>query len=207
MMFRMVLRRIGIGIVTLWVVSLLMFAGTEILPGDVAQIMLGQEATPENLAALREALGLNKPAWVRYFEWLGDMVRFDLGMSLGRHHRLRRRRHHHRRADRGPAAEHAAARGDRRRDLGAALGDPRARRRDVPDEPLRPHRDLLDPVPGRGAGVLRRDPARAHSGGPAQLAAGDRDHARVRVVRPDDAVDGAAGHHAVRGAARPRWRA
>ena len=82
MMWRMVLRRIGIGIVTLWVVSLLMFAGTEILPGDVAQIMLGQEATPENLAALREALGLNKPAWVRYFEWLGDMVRFDLGMSL-----------------------------------------------------------------------------------------------------------------------------
>ena len=82
MMWRMVLRRIGIGIVTLWVVSLLMFAGTEILPGDVAQIMLGQEATPENLAALREALGLNKPAWVRYFEWLGDMARFDLGMSL-----------------------------------------------------------------------------------------------------------------------------
>ena len=55
MMWRMVLRRIGIGIVTLWVVSVLMFVGTEILPGDVAQIMLGQEATPENLAALREA--------------------------------------------------------------------------------------------------------------------------------------------------------
>ena len=82
MMWRMVLRRIGIGIVTLWVVSVLMFVGTEILPGDVAQIMLGQEATPENLAALREALGLNKPAWVRYVEWLGDMARFDLGMSL-----------------------------------------------------------------------------------------------------------------------------
>ena len=53
----------------------MMFAGTEILPGDVAEIMLGQEATPESLAALRESLGLNKSAPVRYFEWLGDMAR------------------------------------------------------------------------------------------------------------------------------------
>lgn len=82
MMFRMIMRRLGIGIVTLWVVSMLMFAGTEILPGDVAEIMLGQEATPESLHALREALGLNKSAAQRYFEWLGDMARFDLGMSL-----------------------------------------------------------------------------------------------------------------------------
>ena len=82
MMFRMIMRRLGIGIVTLWVVSMLMFAGTEILPGDVAEIMLGQEATPESLHALREALGLNKSAATRYFEWLGDMARFDLGMSL-----------------------------------------------------------------------------------------------------------------------------
>ena len=82
MMFRMIMRRLGIGVVTLWVVSILMFAGTEILPGDVAEIMLGQEATPESLAALRESLGLNKSAPARYFEWLGDMARFDLGMSL-----------------------------------------------------------------------------------------------------------------------------
>ena len=85
MMFRMIMRRLGIGLVTLWVVSILMFAGTEILPGDVAEIMLGQEATPESLAALREKLGLNKSAPVRYFEWLGDMATFDLGLSLAGH--------------------------------------------------------------------------------------------------------------------------
>ena len=79
---RMIWRRLGIGLVTLWVVSLIMFAGTEILPGDVAEIMLGMEATPESLAALRSELGLNRPAYIRYFEWLGDMARADLGMSL-----------------------------------------------------------------------------------------------------------------------------
>ena len=82
MMFQMILRRLGIGVVTLIVVSVLMFAGTEILPGDVAEIMLGQEATPESLKALRAELGLNKSAPLRYFEWLGDMATFDLGMSL-----------------------------------------------------------------------------------------------------------------------------
>jgi peptide/nickel transport system permease protein len=77
----MVLQRIGIGLMTLLVVSVLVFAGTEILPGDVAEIVLGQSATPENLAKLRAELGLDKPAVVRYFEWLGDMITFDLGVS------------------------------------------------------------------------------------------------------------------------------
>ena len=63
----MVLQRIGIGVLTLLVVSVLVFAGTEILPGDVAEIVLGQAATPENLAKLRAELGLDKPAVVRYF--------------------------------------------------------------------------------------------------------------------------------------------
>jgi len=77
----MVLRRIAIGFATLWVVSVLVFAGTEILPGDVAEIVLGQSATPESLAALRSELGLDKPWYVRYFGWLGDMVTGDLGIS------------------------------------------------------------------------------------------------------------------------------
>ncbi len=77
----MVLQRIGIGFITLLVVSALVFAGTEILPGDVAEIVLGQSATPENLAKLRAELGLDKPAVVRYFGWLGDMITFDLGVS------------------------------------------------------------------------------------------------------------------------------
>lgn len=77
----MVLQRIGICVITLLVVSILVFAGTEILPGDVAQIILGQSATPETLAALRAELGLDKSAVVRYFDWLGDMITFDLGIS------------------------------------------------------------------------------------------------------------------------------
>lgn len=80
-MWSMIGRRIGIGLITLWVVSLVVFAGTEILPGDVAQIILGQSATPENLAALRAELGLDKPAYIRYFDWLGSMVVGDLGTS------------------------------------------------------------------------------------------------------------------------------
>ena len=81
MMSAMILKRIGIGFATLWVVSVLVFAGTEILPGDVAQIILGQSATPESLAALRAELGLDQPWYVRYFGWLGDMVSGDLGIS------------------------------------------------------------------------------------------------------------------------------
>ncbi len=81
MMKTMVLRRVAIGFVTLWVVSVLVFAGTEILPGDVAQILLGQAATPESLAALRAELGLDQPAYIRYFEWLGGMFTGDLGIS------------------------------------------------------------------------------------------------------------------------------
>jgi len=81
MMMRMVWQRIGIGLATLWVVSVIVFIATSILPGDVAQIVLGQSATPETLAALRAELGLDQPGYVRYFGWLGDMVTGDLGTS------------------------------------------------------------------------------------------------------------------------------
>lgn len=77
----MIVRRVLIGLVTIWVVSILVFAGTEILPGDVAQIVLGQSATPESLATLRKELGLDDPAYIRYFGWLGDMTTGDLGTS------------------------------------------------------------------------------------------------------------------------------
>ncbi|MEL6311423.1 MAG: ABC transporter permease, partial [Pseudomonadota bacterium] len=70
MLGRLILRRIGLGLVTLFVVSLIVFAGTEILPGDVAQAVLGQGATPETLAAYREEMNLNRPAYERYGEWL-----------------------------------------------------------------------------------------------------------------------------------------
>ncbi len=78
---RALVQRALVGILTLFVVSLLIFVGTSILPGDVAQIILGQMATPESLAALREKLGINQPAYIRYFMWLGDFVTGDLGVS------------------------------------------------------------------------------------------------------------------------------
>jgi len=81
MVWRALLERLGISVVTLWVVSVLIFIGTNLLPGDVAAILLGQMATPESLAALQAKLGMDEPAYVRYFMWLGNVVTGDLGMS------------------------------------------------------------------------------------------------------------------------------
>jgi peptide/nickel transport system permease protein len=79
---KLIARRLALGIVTLLVVSVLIFASTQILPGDVATAILGQSATPETVAAIRRDLGLDRPAPVRYAEWLGGFVRGDLGRSL-----------------------------------------------------------------------------------------------------------------------------
>jgi peptide/nickel transport system permease protein len=81
-MLIMILRRTGVGFLTLWLVTVLVFLGTEILPGDVAQAILGQSATPETVAGLRETLGLNRPPHIRYFDWLRGFLTGDLGTSL-----------------------------------------------------------------------------------------------------------------------------
>lgn len=81
-MIMLIARRLAIGIITLWVVSLLIFAGTEILPGDVASAILGQSRTPETEAALRAELGLDRAAPVRYAEWLLRFAQGDIGKSL-----------------------------------------------------------------------------------------------------------------------------
>jgi peptide/nickel transport system permease protein len=81
-MWLVVLRRLAMGVVTLWVVTVLVFVGTEILPGDVAEAILGQSATPEAVAAIREQLNLDRPAVVRYADWLGNLLQGDLGISL-----------------------------------------------------------------------------------------------------------------------------
>ncbi len=78
----MISRRLLIGILTLLFVSVLVFVGTEILPGDVAHAVLGQAATPESLALVRERLGLNEPVHVRYIVWLLNFARGDFGASL-----------------------------------------------------------------------------------------------------------------------------
>ncbi len=76
------LRRLGLGLITLVLVSLLVFATTQALPGDAAQAMLGKEATPERLAALREQLHLTAPVWQQYALWIGGVLRGDFGRSL-----------------------------------------------------------------------------------------------------------------------------
>lgn len=81
-MIQLILKRVALGILTLLLVSALIFAGTQLLPGDVASAILGQNATPESLAALRQDLGLDLPAWQRYVSWLHGFVTGDLGMSL-----------------------------------------------------------------------------------------------------------------------------
>ncbi len=78
----LVLRRLGLGLLTLLVVSVIIFFAVELLPGDIAQAVLGQAATEETVAELRRQLGLDQPAPVRYFEWLAGAVQGDFGVSL-----------------------------------------------------------------------------------------------------------------------------
>ena len=78
----MVLKRLGLGLVTLLVISLLIFVGVEALPGDLAEAVLGQSATPETVEAFRKELKLDLAPHVRYFAWLGSFVKGDFGNSL-----------------------------------------------------------------------------------------------------------------------------
>jgi len=79
---RMIMRRLGLGIVTLILVSMVIFFSIALLPGDAAQALLGQAATVETTAALRLELGLDLPLWQRYLNWLGAMMQGDFGMSF-----------------------------------------------------------------------------------------------------------------------------
>ncbi|HLG52086.1 MAG TPA: ABC transporter permease, partial [Chloroflexota bacterium] len=67
---------------TLLVISIAIFGMTQLLPGDVATSILGNQATPEDLATLREQLGLNRPVIERYLDWLGGIAHGDWGTSL-----------------------------------------------------------------------------------------------------------------------------
>ncbi|NCC32164.1 MAG: ABC transporter permease [Chloroflexia bacterium] len=81
-MLRFVLQRFAMVLLTLFAVSVLVFVVTEVLPGDVATMILGQYATPESLAALRTRLDLDQPALVRYLNWLQGMLMGNWGESL-----------------------------------------------------------------------------------------------------------------------------
>lgn len=77
-----VVRRIALGLLLLLGVSVLIFAGTQLLPGDIAEAILGQSATPEALANIRREMGLNDPAWLRYWHWLTHALVGDFGKAL-----------------------------------------------------------------------------------------------------------------------------
>jgi peptide/nickel transport system permease protein len=79
----MLIQRISLGILTLFIVSLIIFLGVSMLPGDAAEAILGQAATPDTVAILRTQLGLDLPAHIRYLTWLGNILQGDWGTSIG----------------------------------------------------------------------------------------------------------------------------
>lgn len=77
-----VLQRLGLGLLTLLAVSVIIFSSLELMPGGFAQNILGQGATPETVAAFNHSLGLDRPATVRFFEWVFGAFRGDFGKSF-----------------------------------------------------------------------------------------------------------------------------
>ena len=82
MIGKLVAQRLALGLLTLFVVSLIIFLCVELLPGNLAQEILGQAATPETVAAFNRELGLDLPPHERYIAWLLDMTKGDFGRSL-----------------------------------------------------------------------------------------------------------------------------
>lgn len=79
---KIILQRLALGLLTLLVVSVVIFAAVNLLPGDFAESILGQGATPEAVASIRADLGLDQPPIARYFQWLGGALQGDLGTSF-----------------------------------------------------------------------------------------------------------------------------
>ncbi len=77
-----ILKRLGLGLLTLFVVSIIIFSSIELLPGDFGEAVLGQAATEETVAAFRRELGLDQPAFLRYIDWIGSVMQGDLGKSF-----------------------------------------------------------------------------------------------------------------------------
>ena len=80
-MRRLVLRRLALGLLTLWLISLVVFAALLALPGDAATAILGKEATPDRVAALREQLHLGDSVISQYLQWIGGVVTGSFGTS------------------------------------------------------------------------------------------------------------------------------
>jgi len=81
-LLRTVLQRLALGLLTLWVVSLIVFAMVEMLPGNFAQAVLGQSATPEAVENFNKRAGLDRPVLERYAEWMAGAVQGDFGVTF-----------------------------------------------------------------------------------------------------------------------------
>ncbi|MEL6957436.1 MAG: ABC transporter permease [Pseudomonadota bacterium] len=79
---KIILQRLALGVLTLFVVSIVIFVAVNLLPGNFAEAVLGQGATDESVAAIERDLGLDQPLVVRYFDWLRGMLTLDLGVSF-----------------------------------------------------------------------------------------------------------------------------
>ncbi|TIM15223.1 MAG: ABC transporter permease [Mesorhizobium sp.] len=79
---RTVLQRLGLGLITLFIVSIIIFSAIAMLPGDFAKAMLGQSATPETVTAFQREIGIDRPPVERYFAWVGQIVQGDFGSSF-----------------------------------------------------------------------------------------------------------------------------
>src|SRR5919198_4716912 len=80
-MSRLVVRRLALGLLTLWLISLVVFAALLALPGDAATAILGREATPDRVAALREQLHLGDSVISQYLQWIGGVITGSFGTS------------------------------------------------------------------------------------------------------------------------------
>lgn len=80
-MFKLIVRRLLLGLATVGLVSLIIFGAVEALPGDACTAILQQDAQGQRLANCRAELGLDRPAWARYAQWVGGLLRGDLGLS------------------------------------------------------------------------------------------------------------------------------
>ena len=81
-LLKLILQRLALGVLSLFAVSVIIFLAVGMLPGDIAQAMLGQSATPETVAAFRAQLGLDLPPFTRFAQWLLRLLHGDLGASL-----------------------------------------------------------------------------------------------------------------------------
>ncbi|MBN9256052.1 MULTISPECIES: ABC transporter permease [unclassified Mesorhizobium] len=82
MLWRHVIRRSALGVFTLFLISLIIFFATNVLPGDAARAILGRSATPEAVAMLKSQLGMDRPLSVQYLAWMGGILHLDMGMSF-----------------------------------------------------------------------------------------------------------------------------